>query len=938
MSDVDNKNSIQELKLPNLTESTSPLLKEKSITNPLNAQNQAIDNSQIEHKNNEINPDHTFSQQIASALEIENSKSEIFDYNKVESNLQTVLDNIEKEKMSFKKNYKKHKNISKKSDVDGKSSKKEQFLDPLGQNDLRLSRLENKFSILIDRLEKSASPSTTINKNSEILNGQPQSNLETNAHPVNPFLSTINISNPQSMMAEAQNLNTLTRIQILEVEKKEQETDIHFLKQKLLHLTHENKKLTQKVKVVERRNHIGSIEYTKLSTSYNELKYKLEEMNRIKSSSVFERIKDFEFLENFARSLKLTEKGFGEEAIRISGRWRNNKIFQTFAALADAESMLKQMNQCKIQNAEITRKLNSKIKAFEDLKQECERLNQVLFRHKKQFELDCKALEDDCENRILKNNFTHEEEKSGLKFTIEDQQRKLEVITQKLAQEVESKAKITQKKNFFESNLSKLQAEHVQLQAEHKEALKYEALSQGLNEVIDRLKSEKSTLQDSIEVSKREQKNQEENWQLKMEKLKRDKESQFKTMVLEKNSEIEKLQYQNKNNLGNFSNLTGNMSANNATNSPSLGENGSQNDQNLIQKCHQLEIALKAAEGASLPLQQQLSEARKQLKSQKEEIANLHEKVKEAQLNSGAVDPKILQEMEELKTKITIAENSKITMKDAYLGKIDSLKLEIQDYKKLEDRKKLIQRKKDSSEGKKLSTLREEAFIDKYLMMELKLEFAQAELAKQKKLHTQTVKQLKDQHKKDIKQYKGVQSYADIKDEGEKLKKLKEQLLIKNEKIMELQKEINQLQELKILVQQESDAKYKALEARFGYFEFLVDEYKEMNVETMSKQEQYAKAMDFCVRKNLMVETRYQQVQNDYQVALQNIEEGGDSEAAKEEIEKLKKEVEEARDDAALFQNKMASQMMMISEMQDKEDGLVKLLKKNKIKIPKGLM
>jgi hypothetical protein len=36
-----------------------------------------------------------------------------------------------------------------------------------------------------------------------------------------------------------------------------------------------------------------------------------------------------------------------------------------------------------------------------------------------------------------------------------------------------------------------------------------------------------------------------------------------------------------------------------------------------------------------------------------------------------------------------------------------------------------------------------------------------------------------------------------------------------------------------------------------------------------------------------------------------------------------------------MFQNKMASQMMMISEMQDKEDGLMRLLKKNKIKIPK---
>lgn len=57
------------------------------------------------------------------------------------------------------------------------------------------------------------------------------------------------------------------------------------------------------------------------------MKATLDEMNRIKSNSIFDRIKDFQFLESFAQSLNLVEKGFGDKRVLVSSIHRDNEVF-----------------------------------------------------------------------------------------------------------------------------------------------------------------------------------------------------------------------------------------------------------------------------------------------------------------------------------------------------------------------------------------------------------------------------------------------------------------------------------------------------------------------------------------------------------------------------------------------------------------------------------
>jgi hypothetical protein len=113
-----------------------------------------------------------------------------------------------------------------------------------------------------------------------------------------------------------------------------------------------------------------------------------------------------------------------------------------------------------------------------------------------------------------------------------------------LEQEVQNRVQLNDKKNFFESSLTKLQADYVQLDAEYKEALKYEEISKGLNEIIDSLKADKSKLETKIEVNKKERKNQLENFDLKLENLKREKDKAYQDMLLKKNSELKKIKKQ----------------------------------------------------------------------------------------------------------------------------------------------------------------------------------------------------------------------------------------------------------------------------------------------------------------------------------------------------------------------------------------------------------
>jgi hypothetical protein len=92
----------------------------------------------------------------------------------------------------------------------------------------------------------------------------------------------------------------------------------------------------------------------------------------------------------------------------------------------------------------------------------------------------------------------------------------------------------------------------------------------------------------------------------------------------------------------------------------------------------------------------------------------------------------------------------------------------------------------EASEGKKLSDISQDEFIEKYLMMELKLADAKADLAKAKKTHDLVTKKLKEKHKEEVKKYNDVQSYADIKDEDDRIKNVKTKLIEKNKKIVEL--------------------------------------------------------------------------------------------------------------------------------------------------------
>lgn len=115
------------------------------------------------------------------------------------------------------------------------------------------------------------------------------------------------------------------------------------------------------------------------------MKATLDEMNRMKSNSIFDRIKDFQFMESFAHSLNLVEKGFGDKRVLASSIHRDNEVFQTFAALADAESMLKKLSQTTSQKAELEKILQKKISEFEDSKVENERLNRYIINLKRGF-------------------------------------------------------------------------------------------------------------------------------------------------------------------------------------------------------------------------------------------------------------------------------------------------------------------------------------------------------------------------------------------------------------------------------------------------------------------------------------------------------------------------------------------------------------------------
>lgn len=103
-----------------------------------------------------------FSGNITDALSIDNSKSKTFDYTKVEEDITSMLHKIEKEKMQYKNNYKKHlsQNLNAREESAKKQAREDYLSSKDGRNNLRLERLESKFGVLVDRLEKSASPST----------------------------------------------------------------------------------------------------------------------------------------------------------------------------------------------------------------------------------------------------------------------------------------------------------------------------------------------------------------------------------------------------------------------------------------------------------------------------------------------------------------------------------------------------------------------------------------------------------------------------------------------------------------------------------------------------------------------------------------------------------------------------------------------------------
>lgn len=734
-------------------------------------------------------------------------------------------------------------------------------------------------------------------------------------------------------------MDNLTRVQILETEKKTLETDKAFLKQKMVQLLQENKFLHKQVSELERRNFIGSNEYNKLSTSYNEMKATLDEMNRMKSNSIFDRIKDFQFMESFAHSLNLVEKGFGDKRVLASSIHRDNEVFQTFAALADAESMLKKLSQTTSQKAELEKILQKKISEFEDSKVENERLNRYIINLKRGFQQELSNMDIQHEQKILKLDSAHEQERYLMQNNYDIIKKQQIALEQKLEVETQSKNALNEKKEFFEESLKKLQTQFLQLDAKYKESLKYEQVIQQQTMTIDNLKGVIAELQLNMEVAMKERKNDAKDWQIKLETLKREKDKEIHNLVLglNKGGAVQG----GSNALAN-QNLS--MSFGNKDGQVGGGDNGAGIDlaaqahiQHFIQKIQTLENDVKMAESATQPLQNQLQEAMKTIASQKEEIIQLNQKVKEAQLNSGAIDPKILQEMEDLKQKLTFAENSKLTMRDAFLGKIADLKTEIADFKKLKDREDQVKRMKDTNEGKKIKSLSEEEFISEYFMMQVKMTDARQELAKIVKLNETTVKTLKDNHLKELEKFGELKALEEIKDSDEKVRKLKEQLLEKNKQISALQKEVAQLQELKVLTDHEMSTQFKALEGKFEQLKFLVPEFKLTNPDSASAREKYQQAFDFAAVRNSTLELRYQNLQTDYQITLANSQMGGDSQAAKEEIEKLKKEVEMAREDASMFQNKMAMQMMTIGELQEKEDGLQQLLKKNNIKIPPSL-
>lgn len=271
---------------------------------------------------------------------------------------------------------------------------------------------------------------------------------------------------------------------------------------------------------------------------------------------------------------------------------------------------------------------------------------------------------------------------------------------------------------------------------------------------------------------------------------------------------------------------------------------------------------------------------------------------------------------------------------DMHLEELNKIKEKLKQKKEKEAKMKLLENLDDNELTVK--QLVEKNLGEEYHNINKKYKQLKADHSSMKTEMRKKISELRKEYENYKENHKLFEVIAEEKKDVKKMERMKRGLIAKNESIAELRRNVKDLEErideledengVVFRTQQEERIKLKGLG-------FLFNDFEVENQNEKSEMEKMKQAVEYLVAKNQILKENFEELKKKVKKLEEEAGKGGMSKDVKSKIASLEKEVNEAREEAQIFQMKWSEQMIQLSEMTDLNNKYVNALRRNGIRL-----